>query len=845
MQKKFSIVFLLIVVTITVHAQVSTISDLIKNRNGLQEKAPREKLYVHLDKQNYLATDTIWYKAYITNALNNNYSALSGVMYLELFDGKNELVKRYTTPVKYGFAWGQIPLDPQVMLSGTYILRAYTNWMRNFGDSLLYEKEIRIGNTDGGTMVAAGMLKSSVNKVNRPDLQFLPEGGNWVNGIQQRLGFKAINSQGKGIDLSGKILNDKNEIVARFSPIYKGMGFVDFTPKTGEIYTAVLQDGSRYALPKMKSTGTILQVNNVEKSDSLQLTINGSQDVLTAPKNYFLIGESRGMIRYGVKLRLKGQPRKINVAKNVFPTGISRLILLDEQLKPVNERLAFIDHHDQLKIELNQAKQKYTTRDKIDVKINVTDQFGKPLRGGFSMAVTDDMQALKDDLNDENIVTYQFLSSDLRGDVETPNYYFYGKHADALDALLLTQGWVSYDMPAPMKFSAESDYQVSGKVTNVFNKPMVGTSVMLFGSGRRPIIIDTLTDKSGRFTFNKLPVFDSDSASFVIRALNKNKKTFGVGLEVDDYKALDKPARILTSKSTHLDTAFAAFTTAQLDNYKRGDGTQLREVVVNSKKAIRGSKNLNGPGEADYILTDSELSKEPRMSLESFLMKNLKGFRAGYPKRQAPAGLSGKAGQGIQFDPNKARDYVLNNKKVRLIIDGIDADISFNVERELGTGDHYDYLREVMGYYTADDIQGIEVMQSPRYNQNYMANFAPDLRFRADPVNDTDLAFIAITTKNGDGPFIKRRPGIYMYRPLKVNYTEQFYSPLYVAKEKPAKPTDFRSTIYWNPNITTNDKGEANVSFFSSDQKGKYTVWIEGTTMSDQFGTKVQKVVIE
>ncbi|TKC61202.1 carboxypeptidase regulatory-like domain-containing protein [Pedobacter hiemivivus] len=844
MQKNFFVFFLLVVVTMTTRGQVSTISDLIKNRNSLQEKAPREKLYLHLDKQNYLATDTIWYKAYLTKALNNNYSTLSGVMYLELFDGKNELVKRYTTPTKYGFAWGQIALDPQMMLSGTYVLRAYTNWMRNFGDSLLFEREIRIGNSDNSVAVASGSSKSQ-SKINSPDLQFLPEGGVWVNGIKQRLGFKAINEQGKGIDLSGKILNDKNEVVATFNPIYKGMGFVDFTPNAGEIYSAVLQNGSRYPLPKTKLSGIILQVNNVEKSDSLQLTINGTQDVLTTPKNYFLIGESRGMICFGVKLRLKGQPRKINIAKDAFPTGISRLILLDEQLKPINERLAFINHHDQLKIALNPSKQKYSIRDKVDLKINVTDQFGKPLRGAFSIAVTDDQQVLKDSLNDENIVNYQLLTSDLRGNVESPNYYFSGQHAAALDVLLLTQGWVSYDLPTKMKFSAESDYQVSGKVTNVFNKPMARTSVMLFGSGRRPIIIDTLTDESGRFTFNKLPVFDSDSASFVIRALNKNKKTFGVGLEVYDYKALDRPSRILSSKSTHLDTVFAAFTTAQRDNYKRGGGSQLQEVVINSKKAIRGSKNLNGPGEADYILTDSELSKEPRMSLESFLMRNLKGFRAGYPKRQAAAGLSGKAGQGIQFDPSKARDYVLNNKKVRLIIDGIDADMSFNMEREAGTGDHYDFLREIMGYYTADDIRGIEVMQSPRYNQNYMANFAPDLRFRADPVNDTDLAFIAITTKNGDGPFIKRRPGIYMYRPLKVNYAEQFYSPLYTAKEKPAKPTDFRSTIYWNPNITTNEKGEANVSFFCSDQKGKYTIWIEGTTMSDQFGVKVQKVVIE
>nr|WP_162988685.1 carboxypeptidase-like regulatory domain-containing protein [Pedobacter schmidteae] len=842
MQKKFFIALMFVAMATMVKAQVSTISELIKNRNDLQEKTPREKLYLHLDKHNYLATDTIWYKAYLTKALNNNYSPLSGVIYFELFDGKNDLVKRFTAPAKYGFAWGQIALDPQTMLSGKYVLQAYTNWMRNFGDSLFYKTEIHVQNVQSQVEPE----KALSGNQGAPDFQFLPEGGNWVAGMKQKLAYKVIDASGKGMDFRAKILNQKNETVAELKPVYKGMGFVDFTPNPAEVYTAVLSDGRKYALPKLSASGTILQVRNTAQSDSLEITINGSKDVLSADHNYFLMGTSRGLTCFGVKLRFKGVARTLKIAKNAFPTGVCRISLLNAQFSPLNERATFINHNDQLRIGVLPDKRKYTTRGQIDVKVKVSDPFGKPVRGNFSLAVTDDSQALKDSLLDENIVNYQFLTADLKGNVETPNYYFSGQpKEDALEALLLTQGWVSYGVPQNLKFSAETDYMVSGKVTNAFNKPLVKTGVTLFGSARKPLIIDTLTDNSGRFEFNHLPAYDTDSISYMIRAVNKNKKTFGVGLTVNAFRAPQPPIRFLKELSYRMDTTMNAITAIQKENYKRTAGIQLREVDINTKKAVSGSRNLNGPGEADQVLTNLELSREPKLTLEQFLMKNVKGFRFGFPKAAAPAGLSGTAGQGIKFDPNKNRDYVVANKRVRLIIDGIDADMNYNAERGNGNLNHYDYLRDILSYFTADDVKGVEIMKTPRYNMAYMNVFTPEALFNSDPVSDTDFAFIAITTKSGEGPFFKKPPGVFVYRPLAANPPKQFYSPRYPVKRQIVRPADFRSTLYWNPSITTDEKGEAAISFFSSDQKGTYTIWIEGTNMADQFGVKVQKVLIE
>src|SRR5262249_46048153 len=104
------------------------------------------------------------------------------------------------------------------------------------------------------------------------------EGGAFVAGRQQRLGFKTITTSGKGIDIKGVIKDSKGNFITSFAAVHKGMGIVSFTPVANETYTAYSENGSSFALPVPKPSGTILKIIPAENADSITMRIESSAD---------------------------------------------------------------------------------------------------------------------------------------------------------------------------------------------------------------------------------------------------------------------------------------------------------------------------------------------------------------------------------------------------------------------------------------------------------------------------------------------------------------------------------------------------------------------------------------
>ncbi len=227
------------------------------------------------------------------------------------------------------------------------------------------------------------------------------------------------------------------------------MGSFDLTVKAGESYIAKVKlPGGlirEYPLPVVKSTGTILRVKNEMENDSVEVIAGSSAQ---ADSNYFLLGEARGVVCYAAVINFSQHDLiKRKIAKSLFPTGITHFILMATNEQVLNERLVFIDHQDNLNIQITGNKPVYASRDSIGLQLLVTDKAGNPVSANFSMAVTEDAQVKTDTANNDNILTRLLLTSDLKGYVEEPSYYF--KHTQtawhALDNLLLTQGWVNYE----------------------------------------------------------------------------------------------------------------------------------------------------------------------------------------------------------------------------------------------------------------------------------------------------------------------------------------------------------------------------------------------------------------
>lgn len=799
---------------------------------------PREKLYMQLDKSVYAMGDTIWFKGYLINASLLNHSLTSGLVYAEMINKNGDVVQTLSLPTQYGLTWGGFALDPNKYEAGSYTFRAYTNWMQNFGDAFLFKKEIQllaiaipqaeVAGTQTIKFQSQKVSQASNAKKQPIDLQFLPEGGTWIAERPQKLAYKAIGVNGKGLAIEGDIIDSKQQKISSFKSNALGMGYVEFTPNAGEAYTAnfkTANSNGNQSLPKVQANGVTLKVSNNLGSDSISISFLSD----LANQELTLLGQARGVLCFLAKIKPGATYKTIHIAKSVFPTGVSQILIQNAQQQTLNERAFFINHHDELKVKLTSSQASFSVRDSIPLHLKVTDQAGNPVTGSFSLAVTDDSQVKKDSLNDTNILSYLLMSSDLKGEIENPGYYFNStsqQQHEELDALMLTQGWVSYqsDLAKKPAFKAEKELTITGKITNITNKPIAKAKITMLSTRKLLMLMDTVTNDKGEFLFRNFPVMDS--VAFVIQALNAKGNRGTLGIEMNEFK---RPAITVASKKQlvvadePIDSISAQLVASQRQSASFGNGgIALREVKITGKKIIKRSKNLNGPGEADQTLTDADLEKLNKKTLLNVLEENVKGFRAGVPRRSI------------------SREFMVNFALVKLIIDGIDVDFFFSKSDGMPTlaDEHYQHLKFYLDYYTAEDVQGIEVMRNPRNAGSYRMEFL-------QPMDDREFAFIEITTKTGSGPFLKKSANMYIYKPQPYGDNKIFYSPRYTVANRTDKKPDLRSTIYWMPNLLTDKNGETSTSFFSSDKKGTYTAWLEGSDMDGNFGFKAIQIVVK
>lgn len=683
-----------------------------------------------------------------------------------------------------------------------------------------------------------------LNRPEKIDLQFMPEGGKLVAGQRTNVAFKALNEDGHGVAISGKIYDSKQQEITSFVAAHAGIGVFSIEPANTETYTAKIQlaDGKyqTYSLPSLENAGMTLNVTNRFKNDTCEVTITPTADILAANNTYYLIGMARNTVCWGGLVKFNKAPLKFVLDKQIFPSGIVRLILMNENKMGLNERMFYNDRGDNLNMQLESDKALYQQRDSVALNVKVSDNTGKPLQGTFSLAVTDNGQVKIDSISDRSIVSYMLLTSDLKGNIESPGYYddaaTLSEKWQHLNNLLLAQGWAGYDWTQtfkptkPFVYPNEEEFLIKGKVTNAFNKPVAKAPISLFS--KKPLLaLDTLTDDKGTFIFRGITPIDTPA--FFISAKNKRGKSFNVGIEMEEFKppVFSPVTDRIIPWFVNIDTGTYLTVNNQValkkEQLRVTGKSMLKEVVINAKKVIKDSKNLNGPGGADIIIDEEQLKKAGRTTLGQLLEKNVKGFGTKFNKKGQPM-------------------YKVHTMTVHLIIDGINAEFFIPTGLldptsllEAPIIPVYDYLKDIFEYYDAEEIKGIEVMSSGRYQMRYAAHFVKD-----PLASPWDHAFIEVTTRGGKGPILKKSVGTYLYKPMPLILPKEFYSPKYTTVSTPDM-SDVRSTIYWAPNIITDKDGKATVRFYAADNPGAYTVIIEGTDLQGHVGTKRKQIIIK
>lgn len=894
--RPFLLLFFFVTSCLPALSQSKAFEQKVFSNDSLNSNFQREKIFIHRDKPYYKLRDTMWLKGYILSAMENIPNDSSRLAYIEIINAQNEVVKRVSTPCVMGFFASSIILYEAAFRQGEFLLRAYTRYMRNFGDSLFFESRFTIidpasgewkttihdlsfadnrllvsarlkqpvanrtipvrlrsknktlfrtnATTDqAGNIYVDTLLKEADNKnlqleigdLQIPvkagekrliDLQFLPEGGTFIAGKLQRLGFKAIIVSGKSIDVKGIIKDSKGAEITKFASIHKGMGIVSITPKAGETYSAILENGLSFKLPSPSASGIILQVINQPATDSIKIRIEATADL--HGRIIYLNGTSKGITIVRGKIVTAPKNFELTLHKKELPPGITIFTLYDENLHPINGLTVFAWHNNSLALELTQHKAGYLKKDSVSLRLKVRNNKGQNVKGSFSMAVLDTSQ-VKVLPDAENLVSYMILSSDLKGEIEEPYYYFNHPDPDAVEALMLTQGWISYERVAsPLAFQHEKDFTISGRVSNLFNKPLDGVKVTLFGKAGRSnaFIADTTANTNGSFTFSHFTFYETDSINMVIKAVNKRGKAFNVGVEINDpvYPPVNTNTRLYGMAL--FDTVAREYVQKQEKinaEFKKGGGL-LAEVIVKSKLRIPGSQNLNEDGGADQVVSEETLNKTPKESLRRILEKQVKGFHLGAIRTRMC--------------------YMVNSNIVRLIIDGV----NLNTFYQPVTGQDNEYVQFLdtyLNYFYAEDIKAIEVMNLPRHNSSYRTAYL-SLREQISTGPATrDFSFIEITTHTGAGPFLKKTPGMYLLKPLYPSLTKQFYSPRYRSPSQETAFPDLRNTIYWNPDIITDQHGEATVSFYTSESNShSYLVIVQGTDVKGSLGVLFQQLTL-
>ncbi len=650
----------------------------------------------------------------------------------------------------------------------------------------------------------------------KADVQFFPEGGNLVYGNESKVAFKAIGPDGWGASIKGMVLDDEGKQAAVFNTSHAGMGVFNFTPQNGKTYKArvTFPDGSENTLPLPAATNSGYTLN-IDNSDPAQISINIKPGSIvtdaSAVEGISLVGQSGGVVYYAGKSKPCMKSFTALVPKNKFPTGIAQFTLFSASGEPINERLVFIQKNDQLKLNVISDRQTYQPRQKVKIDLDAEDAAGKPVVGSFSVSVTDETKVPGDETTENGILSNLLLTSDLRGYIENPGYYFTdpnGQTAADLDALMLTQGYhrfewkqVLSDNFPPVKFQSEKTLEISGHLKNLLGKPVANGRVMLFTNKGGAFMVDTVSDKNGNFTFKNL-VF-KDSVTFVVQA-RTSKDHKNVEIDVDRVsQSKTAPGEDTPPLQVNISNDLSGF----LKNSKEWYANQLKyglktnsivlgEVKINAKKInpAENSSNLNGPGNADQVVSGADIATGGCARPADCLQGRLTGvrFMNGVP-------------------------YLIGGLKypMEIVVDGLTVDtIIFN-------------------NLSASDIASIEVLKNIEYTAVYGGRGANGV--------------LIVTMKRGGADYSVQRyaPGVITYSPKGYYKVRTFYSPQYDDPKTNAEMPDLRPTVFWKPDIVTRDDGRAAFEYFNTDNKGTYKVTIEGIDSKGNLGRRVYRYKVE
>ena len=759
-----------------IYAQNQLTDNFRQQFDNYQSETPQEKLFVHTDKTFYLAGETVWFKIYAVDASFHKPITISSISYIEILNKDLKPVVQSKVSMLNGNGNGSVSL-PGFLATGNYILRAYTNWMKNFSPDFYYEHTLHIVNTlKLSAVIPSPKLSSSI--------QFFPEGGNVVFGISGKIAFKAADAEGRGLLCRGVIINQNNDTIARFQSTHNGMGNFQLKPEKNTSYYALvrLNDSSvKQKLPDAVDHGFLMTVTE-EETGKLKILVNATPDFSNLP--VYLITQTRQVIKNAQAGVITNGETVFIVNKKDLGDGISSITLFNQSRQPVCERLVFKRPTETFTIQAKADQTVYNTRNPIRIDLSTNGSNNQPLSGNLSLSVfmIDSLQHIPE----QSIVTYLYLNSDLKGRIESPEYYF--SNADkttdeALDNLLLTQGWRRFkwnDVMDSKKPNFEFLPEFEGPVVNgkIINKltgmPVSSASAWLSIPGDDYAFSSATSDAQGVIHFGFKDIY-KNNALVVQPALLK-----------DSFNRID-------------------ITNAYSDKYS---STSVRSLALSkSQETVLVNRSISNQVENTYGVDRKRQYVKFNRDTTSFY---------GRPDKQ--------------YNLDDFTRFQTMDEVMREFIEDV------RIRKE---GDKYNFKvrNRLFNTYFEDDplilLDGIPVSDASK-----IITLDPLKIKRVEVVthnyylgSSAFAGIVNVKSYSGEIGATQIDPNSLVVEYDGLQQKREFYSPQYASREAAdSHMPDFRNVLYWAPQITTGPDGKSQLLFYSSDLKGKFAVVIQGMT---------------
>ena len=869
----------------------------------------QEKVYLHLDNNCYFVGDTLWYKAYVVQADCLKPTRMSKLLYVELLSPDGFVVERqHVILAGNGTTYGQFAL-PDSLYSGYYEVRAYTKWQLNFNVEHrnytfiderrfynkqmcadyfrdfegLYSRVVPIYNKpktpgDYAQRYISKRPRQNVAKEHpRLSVTFFPEGGECVKGIQGRIAFEVKDHNGQLIDIEGTLSDG-----TRISTTHLGKGTFLFTPSNQDAKATFTWNNKEWTFRLPKPTDGCALAFDPEKRI---VSVKSGGAVPSA-----LAVLCRGRLQHFQ--RLKGSESvNLNALPKPLPTGINEIIIYDADANPVASRLFFVNNHDfgkPVKVSLTSADAEIGDKSTLQpyAKVDMKLESDMKTNGIISVAVRD-TQTDDPAYDDGNMMTEMLLSSELKGFVPMPGYYFAADdevHRRNLDLLMMVQGWRRYKRVAQFRYLPEKTTTFEGTVykllstasileiddlagmmqsTNVAEEALAkiegltetstlkedteddGTGISTevteenveyavaeYEEGRvqnRQVCVEAevskdgdtagvvvRTDRKGRFSFQLPPYYD-DAVLFV-KAYNPKDSVDKCMASTKDKGWRDE--RSIPDYFVKRDMFFPIF--SQPYSWYQVNSPEIQFVDVEDDENIPETSKLAGNHTLQTVYVKAKRRgkraidfTKPAMVCDTYRLYN----------DVTDYGLSMGVFNAATF-PYQVCTYLFGN------MGRVNRGMNVRAMVEKST-----FYRNYPPTVTEFDkpMSSAKMFDFLHLNRMNEVRVFTDYELRTDSFDvsaansaDVTLDFVPLPDEGKRYTYRDRRyifPGI--------AYTEEYYNPDY-STAIPQTPTDYRRTLYWNPNVKLDKNGTFTTTFYNNCRETRVKVSLSGLDAEGQ-----------